>query len=252
MKTREKTKVDMYSWELTWNLNFEERSKSEISFSQKVWTLTQVVITDLNGDNVSDINRANILFLSKSLRLLRSICILTMQGYWPEAEIIFRTLLEAQLCLTYILDDKSGKRASKWFSMVEAVERWPVKEFLKEFLDGQKPNIYEKLSLYTHSHLMGMGNFLIELENDRIKLEIGPMTGAKNFEKSRELLGFSAMTVGGMIELVGPSIYRPEIWEKKHSILEEDAYYQESIKKFSELGEEKQEEVLKMVARHVG
>ena len=77
------------------------------------------------------------------------------------------------------------------------------------------------------------------------------MTGEENFERSKNLLGSSAMTVGALIEVIGSKIYKPEIWKEKHSILEEEAFYQESINFFSELDEEKQEIVKKMVAKRL-
>ena len=44
METIEEVKVDFNTWELTWNLNFRERSKPEESFTRQVWTLTAEVI----------------------------------------------------------------------------------------------------------------------------------------------------------------------------------------------------------------
>ena len=149
-----KVSIDLDTWELTWALNFEGITKVEESFIQKIWIIAQELICDLKGDNISDMDKVSILFISKSLRLLRSIYILNGQGYWPEAEILHRTLFETQICLFYIHDDKKGTRASKWLKMEKVNQRWPVKDFLESFANGLKSNKYGNLSFMSHLDLL--------------------------------------------------------------------------------------------------
>jgi hypothetical protein len=158
--------------------------------------------------------------------VLRAISILTSQGYWSEAEILFRALLETKVLLMYILEEKNNKRAGVWLKRSNPKERWPWSEISSNFKEIYG-SAYEQLSLYPHNHPISVERYLDFEKDGSFMILKGPLGGDKNNNKARDLTGKSAMMVGAIAELTAHQFLSFPNWVKSHEEMMKMEYFKE-------------------------
>lgn len=217
--------LDVNAYETCYSLNFHEHFKEVVDFSVASWNLSHIFLTVFSGVELTDRQRVCVLMVGKGRRLLRSIYKLTSDGYWPEAEIIFRALFEVQFLLIYILEDETGQRATEWLTRSKPTERWPVSELLNDFVDLKK--IYSNISLYPHSHVLSTAGYSKHSADNEFSMESSSLGGDENNNKAKNILGTAAMTNSSLMELAFTDSPDNESWEKAHLELRGMTYYKE-------------------------
>lgn len=226
--------IDLGLYEHTYSLNFNSHFKDVAEFTRASWNLSKAFIDSItNISNASHNQTVAVLMVAKSQRLLRTINILTTSGYWPEAEIVLRAMFETQFLLAYVLQDKTGKRADKWFSRKDRKEKWPIAQLIgdKEIYE----NFYSKLSLYPHSHVLSTYCYIQFTNDNKIKLERGPLGGDKNNKKAKDVLCIAAMMNAGICEISASQFSMSIDYINKHKQIMKMPYFlskQSVVKKF--------------------
>ena len=224
-----KITIDLDALEETYLLNFRSHKRDVLDFAQSSWNLSALFLSSLKKiEKLTPKQKVDIYMLGKSMRLLRTISKLVTRGYWPEGEILFRALFETQVLLSYILRDDTDKRAEAWLNRTRPKERWPMSEMLKEI--GKSFGItYTNLSLYPHSHIISVINYIELHENGMFSVSQGPLGGDDNNIKAAQVLGSAAMTNASLCELATPYFTLPTAWQESHLELMGLPYFQQQI-----------------------
>ena len=226
-------KLEINDLESTYQLNFIEQFKDVAEFTQASWNLSTLFFKEIGGiRKLSPKQKASILCIGKSQRLLRAAYLLTERGLWIEAIPLMRTQYELQLLFFYIFQDESDKRAKKWLSAKNPKERWPVKEMQKVFgdLEDSTAKLYESLSLNPHNHFLSFSPF-IAFEEDNFLFQQGPLGGDENNKRAINSLGHMANANASFCEIAKPYFSISEKWDKEHAKLQALPYYLEIAKR---------------------
>lgn len=249
---------DLQELEHAYSLIYATSFSDICDFSQASWNLTESFLQSVKSaeaKNLTHKQRVCIFFLGKGQRLLRSIFLLTINGYYAEAEILVRALFEAKLLLSYILRGKTDKRATKWLEWKSPSERWPIAELHKELDCGIK-EFYAQLSTYPHSHPISLGKFVkFEEKTQEFSIERGPLWGKDNLERAGELLGYAGMENGAICEVSAPFFNLKENYERSHAKLEKNSFYKNRFEQSLQMmakNPEIEKELEKMLGRKIG
>jgi hypothetical protein len=244
--------IDLEISEVTYRLNAYTTFEDAINFTQVAWSLTGSFLRSIKNFSVlTPKQKVCIFMLGKSKRLLRSIYKLIIDGYYPEALILNRTLFETQVLLTYVLEDKDQKRAEKWLSRKKPSERWPVSELMKEN-KSLFENFYSGASMYAHNHALASGHYIHFSENSFSIID-GPFGGGlERFQYAGNVLGHSAMMAGAICEMSRNQFDNMQDYDAAYKKLTELPYYKESVSEAEntiELDEKLKEKVIDLFAK---
>jgi hypothetical protein len=229
MINKKKYKIDLDTYEKTYNLNFYSHEKEVVEFAVASWNLTSLFLSELHEIKpLSPKQKVCLYMLGKSMRLLRAVSKLVADGYWPEAEILFRAEFETQILLTYILRDETDGRAKKWLDRTNPKERWPMAEMLKDTHKSLE-TVYSNLSLYPHNHIISVINYIKIDGEGMLSIEKSSVGGKENNLKAAQLLGSTAMTNASMCEIAVPYFSLPSTWHETHIKLMQLAYFQRTV-----------------------
>lgn len=229
MVINKKITIDLEALEDTYLLNFHSHKRNVLDFAQSSWNLSALFLSFLKKiKKITPKQKVCIYMLGKSMRLLRTISKLVTRGYWPEGEILYRGLFETQVLLSYILRDDTDKRAGVWLNRTRPKERWPMSEMLKE-LDKSFDITYTNLSLYPHSHIISVINYVDIHSDGAFSISQGPLGGDDNNIKAAWVLGSAAMINASMCELAAPHFNLPPAWQESHLELMALPYFQQQI-----------------------
>lgn len=242
---KDNIEVDVKTMEEAWFLNFKNINKDLYDFAAEVYNCSSKLIDHFREKNDGLYCNFSILFLTKSSRLFRASSFLIEKGYFIEAMLLFRSFIELDWCLSYILNDKSGKRLKKWMETEDPKSRWDINCLLSIYGDKEVfKESYKRLSLYTHTHILGMNEF-VELESDNLLNVItGPMCGEDNFMKSAEIFKQVAMQCGATCELIGNNFVDSKTWDKLYKPIKNHKVYKDSI---NSIPDETKEKVMNMI-----
>jgi len=216
--------LNLQGLEIAYSLNFNSYLKNLVEFTYASWNLSSMFITET--DSIKKLNPKQKVIrymIGKSLRLLRSIKSLTEIGYWPEAEILVRAMVETEALLLYVLKDKTNKTANKWLNRKNPKERWDWTELTKE-LPTTFRTMYTNLSLYPHNHVLSTISYT-HLSNGLVLLQRGPLGGNGHNEKAEQVLGFSALLNSALCEIGTSQFKLSKDWQEKHIEFEKMPYF---------------------------
>ncbi|HWY80061.1 MAG TPA: alpha/beta fold hydrolase [Candidatus Sulfotelmatobacter sp.] len=216
-------------------LNFRSHYTDLVNFSRASWSLSSSFLSSLGTiQKLSPKQRVVIFMIGKSMRLLSSIDTLVEIGYWPEAEILLRAILETQQLMLYILKDKTNERAKKWLNREKATERWDWKEITKEYGKTYE-TMYSNLSLYPHGHILSVQKYM-RIKDGMLFVEKGslPLGIEPHGTRSKEVLGTAAMINAAMCEIGSSQFNLPNEWHTEHIQLEQMSFWKERQKNVKE------------------
>ncbi len=225
---------DLEELETQYGMCFMASNHDLCEFTMTSWNLSAIFfssISDKTSENLTPKQRVCIFMIAKAQRLLRAIYKLILSGNLPEAEILIRTLYEAQTLLFYILEDDSDKRANKWLSFDEN-QKWPSAEIHEVFKDNdiktRMKEFYSKLCLYPHNHRLSMDKFVrLNVDNQTFSVNSGPATSG--FENDGELLKYAAMINASMCEIARNHFDLTSDFEDAYKELTKTKFYEQSM-----------------------
>lgn len=244
--------LDLGLMEEVYSMNFDSRYRDVLDFTQASWNLCVITLELADGITLTPKQRVIILMLGKFKRLLRAIYKLIIIGYWPEAEIIFRTLFEAKVLLVYIFDDLSEKTAEDWLNNKNSRKNLKTMKGLMSNYENLFEKYYKGACMYAHNNILSI-SYYVQLKNGKFSMLDGPVNGGEDSLKNAAgLLGQCAMEVGAMCELAVEHFEVTAEWETKNMELKAKPYFKKEFKKVLKTLPKIQEDVERLINKQFG
>lgn len=243
-KETEKYPVPAELLEKCFELNFSSRKTDEILFSNLCLSSIDTWLNDLKitkEKELSDSEKLVILSVTKARRLLRSIQLLINSGQLPETIPLFRTLLENSILLAYILNDKTGKRITKYFSFTSPKQKWSFKLMSEEIIGKKIEGAYTDLSLYCHPHILGFSKIFHGKHIQR--------SAISDFDNAAEKLIQASVCAVGIVETANCVIPPSESWDAIHNQILNSKFLQTDFKKVKKLIEEGDQDFCNLISQ---
>lgn len=148
--------------EVFFGLNLYAHNRAEIDYSTLCLETVDLWLGAV-GSSSGYSSKQNIAITSvlKGRRLLRAAQLQIFKGYLPEAEILYRSIFEMQLVISYILSDLTDGRAKKYLTF-EKKKIWDFRTLCEDLLGKGSYDIYASLSQYSHPFNLGRERLLYQ------------------------------------------------------------------------------------------
>lgn len=147
----------------------EARLKLALEIQTYIESELLLSLNDIMSDTVADrvqnrVNQAVFILLAQSIKSYKSALILSMQGYFTNATMVLRNILEITFNIKYILEDET-KRFDRANNYLTAKNNWSgetAKLRAYSVLDRYLYNVYRIICNYVHANYMGTAQNLDE------------------------------------------------------------------------------------------
>lgn len=222
-------------------LNLIAHNRAEIDYSQLCLDAVDLWLNKVkSSDNYSAKQNITITSILKGRRMLRAAQLQLFRGFLPEAEILYRSVLEVSLVLAYVLNDSTEGRAKKYLKF-DKKQRWDFALLAREFVGEQMLEVYSNLSLYLHPH--NLGNARLVHNN---VLQRGAI---HDYEHGGRLLVMLGNCAVGLCEQSNVLFGEDLAWDKKHQEIYETEIFKRNIKKAQEMIDQENEMVTKALTQ---
>lgn len=213
--------------EILFSLNLYAHEKAEIDYSFLCLETVDLWLSLNNGPWDYFSNKGiSYSFCLRGRRLLRASQFMLFKGYLPESEILYRSMWETLMTLTYIIEDPSEERAKK-YSSFDYKSGWDFRLLTENLLGENAYEFYRDLSLYVHPSNLGRGKmfYLNGFQRESIH----------NYDYSGELLVTLGNKAVALCEASNKIFDAKPEWLEKHNEIYQTAIFQKNFDKVSNL-----------------
>ncbi len=208
--------------EILFGLNLYSHKKSEIDYSFLCLDTVDVWLDAIkSSEGYSAKQNVAITSVLKGRRLLRAAQLQIFKGYLPEAEILYRSIFELQLVLSYILGDPTDGRIKKYLDFSKK-KIWDFRMLCEDLLGKESYEIYANLSQYPHPFNLGRARLVHHGQLERSAMQ--------DYEKSGVLLvmfGNAAVSLCEISNVLFENV--PSEWEGKHQEIFDTEIFKKNI-----------------------
>lgn len=194
--------------EVLFGLNLYAHNRGEIDYSILCLAVVDLWLKKIGTlDNPSEKQNIAITSVLKGRRLLRGAQLQIFKGYLPESEILFRSIFETQLVLSYILDDPTDSRVKKYLTF-DKKKIWDFRLLCEDLLGDGSYEIYANFSQYPHPYNVGRAKLV---HHDKLQ-----SSSMHDYDKAGQLLVQIGNAAVGLCEQSSKIFEDNPEWNKKH------------------------------------